>query len=221
MKIDTVFFDLDGTLLDTAPDLAFALNKILDEHQRPPLTLEQIRPVVSLGSHAMIQLGFGIQDDDPMMETLFQRFLTIYSEHLADHTDFFPEILPLLDCLERQKILWGIVTNKSAWLTTPLLQKKGLTTRPICAISGDTLPQKKPNPDQLLYAATLAGTRPENCVYVGDAARDIEAGQRAGMATLIALYGYINPTDVPESWGATGMIRHPLELLSWLRQTLS
>jgi len=219
MKIDTVLFDLDGTLLDTAPDLVSALNLVLKEYQRPAVALELIRPAVSLGAHAMIRLGFGIQDDDPLMETLFQRFLTLYSEHIADHTDFFPEIPQLLDTLEQQKIQWGIVTNKSSWLTEPLLQKMRLVTRPICAISGDTLSQKKPHPAQLLHAATLAQTSPENCVYVGDAARDIEAGQRAGMATLVALYGYIGTEDSPTQWGATGMINHPLELLLWLQQT--
>jgi phosphoglycolate phosphatase len=219
VKIDTVLFDLDGTLLDTAPDLVFALNQVLLEYQRPVVPLALIRPVISLGAHAMIEVGFGIQADDPLMETYFQRLLAVYSEHLADQTQLFPEMSQVLDSLEQQQIAWGIVTNKSAWLTEPLLQQVGLATRPFCIISGDTLSQKKPYPDQLLYAAELAKTSPQSCVYVGDAARDIEAGQRAGMATLVALYGYINTTDDPQQWGATGMIEHPFALLSWLQQS--
>jgi phosphoglycolate phosphatase len=122
----------------------------------------------------------------------------------------------VLATLEQRGIKWGIVTNKFARLTEPLLQQLGLLTRSVCTISGDTLPQRKPDPAPLLYACQLAQSTPAQCVYVGDAWRDIEAGQRAGMRTLIALYGYLNEDDTPTQWGATGMLSKPFDLITWL-----
>ncbi len=216
--IKTVLFDLDGTLLDTAPDLAIALNTLLLEHQRQPLPLEQIRPLVSYGGVNLIKTGFQLTDNAPNLAKLRKRFLELYVAHLADQTNFFPGIKTLLKSLENQGIQWGVVTNKPAWLTEPLLKAFALTNRSICNISGDTLPQCKPHPAPLLHACKLANSNPEQCIYIGDAPRDIEAGQRAGMRTLAALYGYINPNEPPEQWKiqATGTIQKPLDLLSWL-----
>ncbi len=214
--INTVLFDLDGTLLDTAPDLAFALNAVLVEEKREPLPIAQIRPYVSHGGKTLIKNGFKLSDHDPAIEPLLKRFLAIYKAHLVDKTCLFEGMAEVLASLERRKILWGIVTNKSAWLTDPLLQQLGLTSRSVCNISGDTLPQHKPDPAPLLYACQLAQSTPDKCIYVGDASRDIEAGTRAGMRTLVALYGYIDPQEIPAQWGATGMIQKPLDLLSWV-----
>jgi 2-phosphoglycolate phosphatase len=214
--INTVLFDLDGTLLDTAPDLAFALNAVLVEEKREPLPIAQIRPYVSHGGKTLIKKGFKLNDHDPAIEPLLKRFLAIYKAHLADQTGLFEGMAEVLVSLERRKILWGIVTNKSAWLTDPLLQQLGLASRSVCNISGDTLPQHKPDPAPLLYACRLAHSMPDKCVYVGDASRDIEAGIRAGMRTLVALYGYIDHQEIPAQWGATGMIQKPLDLLSWV-----
>lgn len=215
-SIRTVLFDLDGTLLDTAPDLALALNTLLMEHQQPPLPLVKIRPWVSLGTTVLIRKGFNLAETDPLLESLRQRFLNIYRQHLTEQTALFPGMEEVLTTLESKRIQWGVVTNKAAQLTDPLMQQLGLTKRSICNISGDTLAQCKPHPAPLLYACQLAHSAPEQCIYVGDAPRDIEAGQRAGMRTLIALYGYIEDHETPAQWGATGMLNQPLDLLSWL-----
>lgn len=214
--IQTVLFDLDGTLLDTAPDLAAALNTVLREQQRPPLPLEQLRPWVSLGGKAMIKNGLNIQEDDERFPELYQRFLTFYAAHLAEHTCLFPGMAEVLTTLEARQLNWGIVTNKVKGLTQPLLQQLALTQRSVCTVSGDTLAHKKPHPAPLLYACQRAGCLPQHCVYIGDAQRDIEAGQRAGMHTLVALYGYIGADDQPAEWGASAMLHQPQDMLTWL-----
>ncbi|NJO17219.1 MAG: HAD-IA family hydrolase [Thioploca sp.] len=216
--IQTVLFDLDGTLLDTAPDLALALNILLVEHQHQPLPLAKIRPWVSLGTTMLIKKGFNLGETESSIDTLRQRFLTIYREHLADQTSLFPGMEEVLTTLESKQIQWGVVTNKAARLTDPLLQQLGLAKRSICNISGDTLAQCKPHPAPLLHACQLARSIPEQCIYIGDASRDIEAGHRAGMRTLIALYGYIEDHETPAQWGATGMLNQPLDLLSWVNE---
>ncbi len=216
MNINTVLFDLDGTLLDTAPDLAFALNQVLIEQQREPLPFEQIRPWVSHGGKTMIRNGFNFVKHEPAIDLIHKQFLAIYSSHIADKSVFFPDMETVLANLEAKKLQWGIVTNKPAWLTDPLLQKLNLTNRSGCNVSGDTLPQSKPHPAPLLHACELLNTTPENCIYVGDAERDIEAGQRAGMQTLVAAYGYLADSDKPEQWGADGILQQPLDLLTWI-----
>ncbi len=214
--IRTVLFDLDGTLLDTAPDLADALNAVLTEQGRAPLPFEQIRPVVSHGGIALIQLGFGLDRSDPGFEPLRQRLLAIYRDNLAVKTRLFAGMEKLLDEIEQRGLNWGIVTNKPGWLTEPLLQTLGLRERASCVVSGDTLEQRKPHPAPMLHACELAGSHPQQCVYVGDAERDIEAGRNAGMYTLVALFGYIQPQDTPESWQASALIDQPAEILDWL-----
>ncbi len=216
-SIDAVFFDLDGTLLDTAPDLAYALNVVLEEQQRSPLPFAVIRPWVSFGARTLIKFGFQLTDtEDPQLEPLRQRFLQIYAANLATHTRLFPGMEEVLNALEGWQKPWGIVTNKPKWLTQPLLEQLGLATRSVCNVSGDTLTVNKPHPAPLLHACQVANCLPERCLYVGDALRDIEAGQRAGMQTVVALYGYIGQEEKPEDWGATGMIRQPEELLEWI-----
>jgi phosphoglycolate phosphatase len=215
-NIQTVLFDLDGTLLDTAPDLAFAVNTVLIEQKHKPLPFMQIRPWVSHGGNTLIKKAFQLTDTDPAIKLLRKRFLEIYVEHLADKTRLFDGMAEVLYTLENREIQWGIVTNKPAWLTDPLLQQLGLTNRSVCNVSGDTLPQCKPDPAPLLYACQLAKCLPEQCIYVGDASRDIEAGRRAEMRTIVALYGYIESSDSPTEWGATGMIEKPLDLLTWI-----
>jgi len=214
--IQTVLFDLDGTLLDTAPDLAAALNTVLIEQQRPPLPLEQIRPWISLGGKAMIKNGLNIQEHDVLFAECYPRFLAYYTAHLAEHTRLFPGMTEVLATLERWCLNWGIVTNKISGLTEPLLQQLGLSQRSVCTVSGDTLAQKKPHPAPLLHACQCAGCLPHQCVYIGDAERDIEAGRRAGMPTLVALYGYIGADEQPSTWGAQAMLQQPEDLLTWL-----
>ena len=214
--IRTILFDLDGTLADTAPDLAYALNTLLQEHGKPALPYASIRPVASHGAAALIELGFGIQRDTPRFAPLRERFLEIYRANLTRETRLFPGMPELLDQLVARGLNWGIVTNKPAFLTGPLVEQLGLHDDAACTVSGDTTANRKPHPQPMLHACQLAGSKPEECLYIGDAARDIEAGNAAGMQTLVALFGYIGAQDQPETWGASGLIRAPQEILDWL-----
>ena len=214
--IKTVLFDLDGTFADTAPDLADALNRTLLANHRPALPFEQIRPVVSHGGRALIELGFGIKDTEANFESLRQQLLAYYLADIAKHTQLFPGMLDLLQELQRNQMQWGIVTNKPAWLTNPLLESLALPIAPCSVVSGDTLPQRKPDPAPLLHASTMCQCEPTQCLYVGDAERDIVAGKRAGMLTMAALYGYIGEQDDPQQWQADSYIDHPEAIYPWL-----
>jgi 2-phosphoglycolate phosphatase len=215
-EIRTVLFDLDGTLADTAPDLAHALNALRTEHDLPALDYARIRPEASHGSLALIRLGFQVGPGDPGFDELRRRFLEIYAEHLCEHTRLFPGMAELLEGLGARGLTWGIVTNKPAFLTDPLIARLGLASRATCVVSGDTTTNRKPHPEPVLHACTLAGRQPAQCLYVGDAERDIQAGRHAGMPTAVALFGYIRAQEDPDSWGADTAIREPLELLAWL-----
>jgi 2-phosphoglycolate phosphatase len=219
-SIRTVLFDLDGTLLDTAPDLADALNAVLIEQHHPALPFEKIRGVVSHGAMALIRLGFSLDESQPDFQPLRLRLrlLTLYRDNIARRTRPFPGMYELLDQLEQRGYTWGVVTNKPGWLTEPLLKALGLYDRAACVVSGDTLETRKPHPAPLLHACELTGCRPEHCVYVGDAERDIEAGRNAGMRNLLALFGYFQDHERPQDWPADAMIRHPGELIEWLDQ---
>lgn len=212
----TVLFDLDGTLADTAPDIAHALNRVRREHGLAPLPYERIRPHVSHGAGALIRLGLGREPHEPDFEPLRRRFLDLYRDHLARETRLFPGAAELLDGIEWRGMNWGVVTNKPAALTLPLMEQLGLAARAACIVSGDTTAQRKPHPEPMRYACTQAGSRVAQCLYVGDAQRDIEAGRQAGMQTLVALFGYIGADEQPQHWGANGMIEHPLQILEWI-----
>jgi phosphoglycolate phosphatase len=214
--IQTVLFDLDGTLLDTAPDLAAALNTVLAENHRAPLPFEYIRPVVSHGGMALIHRGFGLEPADPAIEPLRQRLLEVYRANISTYTRPFPGMPEVLDTLETRGLNWGVVTNKPGWLTEPLLSDLGLLQRAACVVSGDTLAQRKPDPAPMLHACALTGSEPQDCVYLGDAQRDVEAGINAGMHTLVALFGYFQDNDRPHEWQADAMIDTPADLLVWL-----
>lgn len=211
-----VLFDLDGTFADTAPDMAHALNLLLQHHDREPLRFEAIRPHVSHGARALVRIGFGLEPGDAEYEVRRQDFLAIYAKNLARETDLFPGVATLIAALETRRIPWGIVTNKPSWLTTPLMDALGMHARAACIVSGDTAARPKPYPDPILHACGLIGLEPQTCWYVGDAQRDITAGLAAGTRTLAALFGYLGEADDPSSWGADGMIREPLEVLDWL-----
>ncbi|MBI1423156.1 MAG: HAD-IA family hydrolase [Gammaproteobacteria bacterium] len=211
-----MLFDLDGTFADTAPDLADALNRTLAANHRAPLPFEKIRPVVSHGGRALIELGFGIKDSDSSFEALRRQLLDYYQADIARHTQLFPGILELLHALQRDKLQWGIVTNKPGWLTTPLLASLALPFAPCSVVSGDTLPQRKPDPAPLVHASAICGCDPAACLYIGDAERDIVAGKRAGMQTMAALYGYIRAEDTPQQWQADSYIEHPEAIYPWI-----
>ena len=217
-KIQSVLFDLDGTFADTAPDLAFALNTLLGEQGYPELAFETIRPHVSHGGAALIKLGFEKTPEDNEYEALRTRFLDIYLDNIARETRLFDGMEQLLIELETNNIIWGIVTNKPGWLTDPLMKALNLDLRSACTVSGDTTAHAKPHPEPLLYACSQTGVKPEHCIYVGDAERDIMAGKNAGMLTLTALFGYISESDQPETWQANAMINHPSEIMTFLKQ---
>jgi phosphoglycolate phosphatase len=215
-KISSILFDLDGTLLDTAPDMTNALNLLLAEEGKAPLSNEYCRDHVSHGSVAMVTLGFGDQQNPDEFERRRLRFLHLYERNLCLDTKLFDGMDEVLLFLEENSIRWGIVTNKPAFLTNPLLQQLDLYERACSIVSGDTIPQRKPNPEPLYLAASQCGSLATECIYVGDAERDIEAGNRANMQTLIASYGYIDATQTPVNWGANGIIEHPDEVLTWV-----
>ena len=213
---DCVLFDLDGTLLDTAPDLTLAINRLRREHNLSALPVEAIRPTVSHGSLGMLKVGFGLSPDDPLYAELDSRLLEFYREAIAVETCLFPGMSEVLEYLERNAIHWGVVTNKPSELTEPLLKALALWSRAASVVSGDTLPTRKPNPEPLLYACAQIGADPCRSLYIGDAERDILAGRQAGMTTLIAGFGYLSAEDRPETWSAAGFLHQPRDLFAWL-----
>ncbi len=218
VPLKTVLFDLDGTLVDTAPDLSETLNRLLIRHQLPMISLEDIRPYVSHGTIGMLGFAFGVTKSDPGFAELRQEFLQIYKNHLCYQSKLFEGMDEVLNFIEKKELTWGVVTNKPDFLTKPLMQQLSLEQRCACIVSGDTLATSKPDPAPMFYAAELAGSKAIECVYVGDAERDIEAGKRAGMQTLIARYGYIQESDDPDLWQADGSIDRPAALIEWIEE---
>ncbi|VAW58551.1 Similar to phosphoglycolate phosphatase, clustered with ubiquinone biosynthesis SAM-dependent O-methyltransferase [hydrothermal vent metagenome] len=212
--IKTVLFDLDGTLIDTAPDMASALNLLLAEEGQPALNFEIIRPLVSNGSAALVQLGFPDIENEQTIERLKKRYLDIYQHKLCIDSRLFPGMSAFIEHIESKGINWGVVTNKPGWLTEPLMQQLNLTARAACIISGDTTANRKPHPEPMHLACQQANSAAEHCIYIGDAHRDIQAGINAGMKTVIARYGYIGEWENTEDWGADYSIDSPEELLA-------
>ncbi|OGO92870.1 MAG: phosphoglycolate phosphatase [Coxiella sp. RIFCSPHIGHO2_12_FULL_44_14] len=217
-SLQSLFFDLDGTLLDTAPDLSFALNQVLQEHQLPPVPLEEIRPFVAHGARGMITQGFHIDERHPQYDHIKHTFLTVYRQHLTDHTRFFAGMETVLDYLDARSLPWGIVTNKPGWLTEPLLAHFALQHRYACLISGDTLTKRKPEPEPLQEACRLTGTEPQHSLYIGDTQEDILAARRAGMPALLARYGYSRADSHLHEWQPTGIVTTPLDIIAWVQQ---
>jgi phosphoglycolate phosphatase len=214
--ICAVLFDLDGTLADTAPDLAGALNRLLVERGLAPVPPEVTRPHTSSGARGLINAGLGIGPEHPEYETLKARFLDLYAQNILVDTKLFPGMEALLAELERRELRWGIVTNKAARFTNPLIAAMGLAQRSACTISGDTTPHTKPHPEPLLHAARQIGLEPGACLYVGDDLRDIQAARAAGMPVLAAAFGYLGDNGAPSTWQADGIVNHPSEILNFL-----
>jgi phosphoglycolate phosphatase len=210
-----VLFDLDGTLLDTAPDMVGALNRLRIEEGREPLPFDAVRACVSHGALRLTRVGFP-DAEGAEFERLRLRFLQVYADNLAHGTQLFPGLDAVLRRFEADGLPWGVVTNKPAWLTDPLLEQLGLAQRACCVVSGDTVTERKPHPLPLLHAAALTGVDPRCCVYVGDAERDIIAGRAAGMQTIVAAYGYLGAEDDPAAWGPHGIIDRPEQVVDWL-----
>jgi phosphoglycolate phosphatase len=210
-----VLFDLDGTLLDTAPDLIRVLNQVRVEQGKEPVAYDLARTQVSHGSSGLIRLGFPELTGDPL-EKLRLRLLELYSAQLAVDTALFEGCEAVLAALQERRLAWGIVTNKPGFLTVPLLATLGLDARAGCVVSGDTLPQRKPHPAPLLLAASQLALPPASCLYVGDAERDVQSARAAGMPVLVARYGYLGPQDDPDSWLPDAHIDTPLQIIDWL-----
>ncbi|HEY4969331.1 MAG TPA: phosphoglycolate phosphatase [Steroidobacteraceae bacterium] len=215
LPLRAVLFDLDGTLLDTAPDMVGALNALRAEQDLAPLPYETVRAAVSHGAARVVKTGF--PDADPAAAAALQRrYLDIYRGALSRGTRLFPGMDEVLAALARRRMKSGIVTNKPAWLTEPLLAELGLRARFECVVSGDTVAERKPHPLPLLHAAELAGVAAGECVYVGDAERDVQAAHAAGMAAVVANYGYMFDDEDSAAWGGDGYLGRALDLLRWL-----
>jgi 2-phosphoglycolate phosphatase len=217
-KIKGILFDLDGTLLDTAGDLAATLNKVLVSQQIKPLHFDEIRPAISTGVTGLLTLGLNIKEQDPAFASLRQQFIDDYKQHICVYTHLFPGIETLVNYLQKNKWPWGIVTNKSSALAIDLVKQFPLLNSAKCLIAGDTLKYSKPHPQPLLHACQYLACIPENCIYIGDAKCDIEAANAAGMYSLIAYYGYIHPEEDVNAWKASAIISTPLDIIEHLKR---
>ena len=214
-KLSCVLFDLDGTLVDTAPDLISSLNRALEMHGFDPVAAEIVKPFISYGAKAMINASQTVLDDQ-LKAAILETMLTHYQNNIAEHTVFFSGIADTLASIEAQGLKWGVVTNKRERFTNPLMDALKLTDRAACIVSGDTTANPKPHPEPMLAACKQADVNPQECVYIGDALHDITAGKNAQMKTLAAVYGYINPGDAPETWGADALVESPEQISTWI-----
>jgi phosphoglycolate phosphatase len=214
--IAAVLFDLDGTLVDSAPDLAGAANELREQHGLAPLALAQLRPLVGSGARGMLDAAFGIGPQHARFDALRVEFLALYERRLLRETRVFERMQPVLIALEQRGLRWGIVTNKLARFSVPLVEGLGLMSRCAVLISGDTTAHAKPHPAPLLEAAHRLGTDVRHCVYVGDDRRDVEAGRSARMCTLAAAWGYLGRGESAHDWSAQAVLEQPDALLTWL-----
>lgn len=210
--LEAVLFDLDGTLADTAADLTGALNGVLAEIGRPALELERTRPFASRGARALLRLGLGAQADDARVEALMPRFLELYGARLCEETCLYPGIDALIEELAVLNIRWGVVTNKPRPYTVPLVERLPLPSPPSAIVCGDDLAEKKPHPAPVRHALDEIGVPPWSALFAGDDRRDVMAGWRAGAATVVALWGYIDAGETPATWGADAVADDPWQL---------
>ena len=208
-----IFFDLDGTLADTAPDLVAATNKLLVARKLTPKPYEFLRPYASAGARGLLEGAFGISPDHEDFVALRDEFFSIYEKALLVDSKLFDGIDHLLDQMDAANLPWGIITNKSERFTNPLTDLMGLRQRAVSTVSGDTTPYSKPHPEPILHAARTSNIDPSKSIYVGDDIRDVLAGKAAGMKTVAAAYGYCGCKEPPEAWGADYIANNPLDLL--------
>lgn len=220
MKIKAVLFDLDGTLLDTAPDFITTVNQLRREEQHAALPDEQIRRTVSNGARALVSMAFDIGFDHPEFPRLLDRLLVIYSGQLADRTAPFPGIPELLEELAKINMPWGIVTNKAQRFTQPIMAALNFNPAPATVICPDDVKNTKPDPEPLLLACRQLGCEPGEALYIGDHKRDVECGKRAGSPTIAAAYGYIDVADDPMTWEADHIVYKAEDLLDIVRAYL-
>ena len=218
--IEGVLFDLDGTLADTAPDMARTVNEMRVRRGLEPVAGELVRPHVSKGARGMLLAAFQVTNEHPQFVAMRDEFLDIYSGNLCVDTCLFPGMDQVLDRLEARNIPWGVVTNKFERLARPLIEALGLGRRAAVVVGGDTCARAKPHPDPLLFAARTMSVAPASTLYVGDDERDVQAARAAGMPVVIAGYGYLGDGPPPATWGADGILGSPLELDAWIARSL-
>ena len=214
--VELVLFDLDGTLIDSAPDLGAAADKMRTDRGLPSLPLESYRPMAGAGARGMLGVAFGMMTDHPDFPAMREEFFQNYERSMTERTYAFDGVAELLADIEARGLPWGIVTNKASRFTDPLTRAMPLLSRAATVISGDTTPHAKPHPEPLLEAARRVGKAPARCLYVGDDERDIIAGMAAGMGTVAATYGYLGNRAETGEWGAHAQINSPLALLQLL-----
>jgi len=216
-NLSCVLFDLDGTLVDTAPDLIACLNTALTQHGFDKVASDFVKPFISYGAATMINKS--VSTDEITENKILETMLALYQDNIAEHSEFFPGISETLQTIESLGLKWGIVTNKRERFTKPLIDAFKLNHRASCVISGDTTANSKPHPEPMLTACKQAEVKPEECVYIGDALHDIQAGKNSKMKTLAAIYGYLKPDDIPSNWEADALIESPEQLTSWITAT--
>ncbi|MEQ1528403.1 MAG: HAD-IA family hydrolase [Methylococcales bacterium] len=214
-KLACVLFDLDGTLLDTAPDLLACLTRALHRHGLDGTVNAEVKPFISHGALAMIKASQP-QLTEPRQHEILDTMLNYYQQHIAEHTSFFDGMAETLQTIEALGLKWGVVTNKRERFTNPLMAALKLTERAACIISGDTTSKAKPHPEPMLAACKQAQVDPQQCAYIGDAIHDIQAGQSVNMKTLIAGYGYLKADEPVHTWGADAYIQSPQHLSEWI-----
>ena len=215
--IQAVLFDLDGTLADTAPDMARTVNAMLASRGLDPVAEKAVRPYVSKGARGMIVAAFGVGPGHPDYPAMREEFLEIYAANLCVDSRLFPGMDGVLERLEAGGIAWGVVTNKYERLARPLIEQLGLGKRAGIVVGGDSCPRPKPFPDPLLHAAQSLGIAPMDTLYVGDDERDVQAARAAGMPVIIAGYGYLGDGPPPILWGADGIIDSPAGIEDWIQ----
>lgn len=221
MDLKALLLDLDGTLVNTAPDMVGSLNRVLAQHGRPLADIEQASKIVSNGGRALIEFGFGDTIDEQQTVALVQEFLADYKQHVSDQSHVYEGMLETLEFCEANKLRWGVITNKPLALAKTLLDDLGLLKRAAILLGGDSLPVRKPDPVPMLHTCMVLDLAPSECLYVGDHARDIQAGNSAGMDSAAALWGYIEADQEPQSWNAKYLVNTPNGLLKLVQELCS
>lgn len=218
--LQTLFFDLDGTLIDTAPDLAHSLNLLLEKYNKPPLPYREVRPICSNGCKGLLKIGFDITEGDDDYSRLREEYLAIYHSHMTEHSILFDGIEKTITYLDNNNIAWGIITNKPYNLAQQIVAKFPKLNGHRCLLGGDSVANKKPHPEALYKACEMLGVKPNECVYIGDSSRDIVAAKKANMVSIAVTYGYIPPDTFPHLWGADHMIDQPIEIIDWVESMI-
>lgn len=220
MDLKALLLDLDGTLVDTAPDMVGALNRVLDKHGQAKVDYQQAHKLVSNGGRALIEFGFGSAIKNYDADALLQEFLDDYKEHVCEQSILYDGMSEVLEFCESNSLKWGVITNKPIELAKGVLDGLGLLKRCAILLGGDSLPVKKPDPVPMLHACMVMHLAPSQCVYVGDHERDIQAGNAAGMDSAVALWGYIDDKQTPEQWQAKALVEAPQGLISLMQDRL-